>query len=53
MVLFFKYDKDVRVRFVLSFIGFMYLGFFRMVFYNYLFVKFKSGWFVVWIEDID
>lgn len=44
---------NVRVRFVLSLIGFVYIGSLRIVLYNYLFVKKMGGEYILRVEDID
>lgn len=43
----------IRVRYVLSLIGYFYIGNVRIVLFNYLYVKYYNGDFVIWIEDID
>lgn len=46
-------SECIRVRYVLSLIGYLYIGNVRIVLFNYLFVKYYNGDFVVCIEDID
>lgn len=48
-----KFIVEVRIRFVLSLIGYLYIGGVRIVFFNYFFVKRYGGKFILRIEDID
>lgn len=48
-----KMSDRIRVRYVLSLIGYFYIGNVRIVLFNYLYVKYYNGDFVIWIEDID
>lgn len=43
----------VCVCYVLSLIGYLYIGNVRIVLFNYLFVCYNDGEFIICIEDID
>lgn len=45
--------KKFRVCYVLLFIGYLYIGNVRIVLFNYLFVCYYGGDFIIRIEDID
>lgn len=45
--------NKVRIRYVFSLIGYLYIGGVRIVFFCYLFVKYYNGIFVFRLEDID
>lgn len=45
--------NKIRIRFVFSFMGYMYVGNLRIVFYVYFIVKYENGDFILRIEDID
>lgn len=45
--------NEICVCYVFSLIGYLYIGNVWIVLFNYLFVWYNYGKFIIWIEDID